>query len=113
MILVPMGKGGGGGQLYPDFVGKRAIFVGSGVGPASSSNTVGDPVSLAIPNYYIDAILDGASIDSLYYVQAFPSGTGPRQTINLYYFNKAGSQVTPGTNLSGSTFVISAFVGQY
>jgi hypothetical protein len=113
MILTAMGKGGNGGQMYPDFVGRRAIFVGSGTGPVSSSNTVGDPVSLAVPNWYIDAVLDGSSIDGLYYVQAFPTGTGPRQTINLFYFTKAGAPVTPGTNLSGSTFVISAFVGQY
>jgi hypothetical protein len=113
MILTAMGFGKNSGQMYPDFVGKRAIFVGSGPGPAVSSNTVGDPVSLQMPNYYIDAVLDGSSTDGLYYVQAFPTGIGPRQTINLFYFTKAGAQVTPGTNLSGSTFVISCFVGQY
>ena len=113
MILTAMGQGRAASAMYPDFVGKRAIFVGSGTGPVSSSNTVGDVVTLAIPNYYIDAILEGASTDGLYYVQSFPTGIGPRQPYNLFYYNKAGTQVTPGTNLSGSTFVISCFVGQF
>jgi len=113
MIITPMGKGGNGGQLYPDFVGKRAIFTGYGTGPVSSSNTVGDVLSVALPSYYVDAFLDGASIDGLYTVIGFPTAITPRSPINLFYYTKAGAQVTPGTNLSGSTFMISCFVGQY
>ena len=113
MILTAMGKGTGASALYPDFVGRRAIFVGSGTGPVSSSRTVGDTVSLALSNYYIDSILGGASTDGLYYIQAFPSQTGPRGTWNIFYFTNAGVQVANSTNLSGSTFVISAFVGQF
>jgi hypothetical protein len=112
MILTPMGKGTAASALYPDYVGRRSIFVGSGPGPAVSSRTVGDPVSLALSSWYIDSVLSGASIDGLYYIQAFPSQIGPRGTWNLFYFTAAGAQVTNATNLSGSTFVISAFVGR-
>jgi hypothetical protein len=113
MILTAMGRGTGASALYPDFVGRRAIFVGNGPGPAVSSQTVGDPVSLALSNYYIDSVLDGASTDGNYYLQAYPTATGPRQTWNVFYFTKAGVPVANGTNLSGSTFVISCFVGQF
>jgi hypothetical protein len=113
MILTAMGRGTAASALYPDFVGRRALFVGNGPGPAVSSRTVGDIVSLALPNYYIDAVLDGASTDGLYYIQAFPTAVGPRASWSVFYFTSAGAQVTNATNLSGSTFVISAIVGQF
>jgi len=69
-------------------------------------------VSLAIPNYYIDAVLYGSSTDGLYYVQATPTAIGPRNTWNLSYYAIANGAKQTG-NLSTSTFVVSAFVGQY
>ncbi|CAN5951053.1 unnamed protein product [Sphagnum jensenii] len=105
-----MGKGSAASALYPDFVGKRAIFVGSGTGPTNATNP--DPVSIAIPSYYVDSILSGASIDGLYYIQGFPTATGPRNTWNLVYYSASTGAKQTG-NLSGSTFVVSAFVGQF
>lgn len=110
MILTPMGKGTAASALYPDYVGRRAIFVGSGPGPTNS--TALDPVSLALSSWYIDAILDGASTDGLYYVQATPTQIGPRGTWNLSYYAVSNGAKQTG-NLSGSTFVVSAFVGRF
>lgn len=109
MILQAIGKGNFGGALYPEYIGRRAMYAGSGAGPVSAATP--DPVSLAISNYYIDAVTDGASIDGLYYVQAFPNGVGPRATWSLLYYNAAGGRFTG--NLSAETFVISAIVGQF
>jgi hypothetical protein len=109
MILTAIGKGANAGALYPDFVGRRAIFVGSGVGPTSASSL--DPVSLALSNYYIDSVLGGGSTDGLTYVEALPNGTGPRATWSLAYYNLDGTRNTG--NLSTKTFVVSAFVGQF
>lgn len=110
MILTPMGSGTAASALYPDFVGRRAIFVGSGKGPVSS--TALDPVSISIPNWYIDAVLGGSSTDGLYYVEATPTAIGPRNTWNLSYYAISNGAKQTG-NLSGSTFVVSAFIGQY
>lgn len=114
MILTAMGKGSGGGALYPDFVGRRALFVGNGTGPAVSSNTVGDPLTLNLMNYYIDAVLDGASTDGTTFLQAYPNSAGPRMTWTVFYYS-AAAPTAPlnGSNLSGKTFVVSAIVGQF
>ena len=109
MVLTAIGKGTSGGAIYPDFIGRRGIFVGSGAGPVSAATA--DPISLTLPNYYIDAVLDGASTDGTTSIQAFPNGVGPRATWSVLYYNTAGTQVTG--NLSTKTFVISALVGQF
>jgi hypothetical protein len=69
-------------------------------------------VSLSISGWYIDAVLDGASTDGLYYVQATPTAIGPRNTWNLSYYAIANGAKQSG-NLAGSTFVISAFIGHF
>lgn len=114
MILTAIGKGANAGALYPDFVGRRAIFVGSGVGPVLSSSTVGDPITLDLPSYYIDAILAGSSTDGTTFIQAFPNGVGPRATWSCFYYT-AATPTAPinATNLSTKTFVVAAFVGQF
>jgi hypothetical protein len=109
MILQAMGKGGGGGALYPEFIGRRGVFVGSGAGPTSAATA--DAVSVAVPNYYIDSVLGGASTDGNYYVVGFPNGVGPRATWSLLYYNTSGTRQTG--NLSGSTFVVTTMVGQF
>lgn len=113
MVLTAMGKGAGGGPLYPDFVGRRAIFVGSGVGPAAPSATVGDPITLALPSYYIDAVLQGSSIDGSTFLVAFPNAIGPRATWSCFYYSKATPTAPITTSLATTTFVVSAFVGQF
>ncbi len=111
MILTGIGNK----ALYPDFVGRRAIFVGSGTGPASYSQTTGDPVSLSLQNYYIDAIPGGVqSVSGTYWVQPRPAGTGVRQAWSLHWFVTAtGAEVAAAVNLSAESVQLGAFVGQF
>lgn len=92
MILTAIGKGTGGGPLYPDFAGRRAIFVGSGAGPASYVSGVGDLVTLSLPNYYIDVLLGGVtSVSGNFVVFGDPAGTGTRQSWYLRWFGASTS----------------------
>jgi hypothetical protein len=87
VILTAIGKGTGAGPLYPDFVGRRGLFVGSGSGPASYVAGTGDLVTLNLPSYYIDALIGGeVSISKNYVVYANPTGTGARQQWYLRWF---------------------------
>jgi hypothetical protein len=100
---------------YPDFVGKRATFVGFGTGPTSYSQTTGDVVSLPLPNYYIDAI-GGAplSVSGTYYVRAQPAGTGARQAWTLHwYVTSTNNEVAAAVNLSAEKIQIPGNCGQY
>ena len=79
MVLTSITKGGGG-PLYPDFIGRRATFVGSGTGPTSYVFGTGDLVTLNLPSYYIDALLGGVtSVSGKYVVYPNPAGIGARQ----------------------------------
>ena len=116
MILTALGFGKAAGQLYPDFVGKRATFVGTGTGPSAPTNSAAtaDVISLALPNYYIDAVLSGSSTDGTTFLIAFPYlSTGPRATWKAFYFTFGTAAPINGTDLSGKTFVVSALVGQF
>lgn len=116
MNLKALGFGSAAAQMYPDFVGRRAIFVGSGVGPTAPTNSAAtaDVISLALPNYYIDAVLSGASTDGTTFLIAFPYlATGPRATWKAFYFTYGTAAPINGTDLSSKTFVVSAFVGQF
>jgi hypothetical protein len=115
MNLTALGFGGAAAQLYPDFVGKRAIFVGTGAGPTAPTNVAAtaDVVTLALPNYYIDAILSGESTDGTTYMVAFPSSAAPRATWRAFYFTYGTAAPINAVDLSSKTFVVSAFVGQY
>jgi hypothetical protein len=105
---------------YPDFVGKRATFVGWGNGPASYNQTTGDVISLPQRNYYIDAVAGGVNSINLttgvmggFYVRAQSSGVGPRMTWALFWFTPAGLPVGNGVNLSGEQVQIGGNCGQY
>lgn len=99
---------------YPDFVGKRATFVGYGFGPASYNQTTGDIVTLPSPNYYIDAIPGGfQSISGNYSCRAQPSGVGARMTWALFWYTVAGSPVAAGFNLSAEQVQFGGFCGQF
>jgi hypothetical protein len=116
MILTALGFGAAAGQLYPDFVGKRAIFVGTGLGPVAPTNAAAtaDPISLALSNYYIDAVMSGASTDGTTFMIAFPyQSAGPRASWKAFYFTVGTAAPINGVDLSGKTFVVSAFVGQF
>jgi hypothetical protein len=113
MILTALGKGTGAGPLYPEFVGRRGLFVGIGTGPTAYVAGAADSVTLALPNYYIDALCGGVmSTDGSTYAIVGPSGSGTRQTWNLYYY-VASTGARASGNLSTMTFQIAAFVGQF
>jgi hypothetical protein len=101
--------------LYPDFVGRRQIFAGSGAGPASYT-TGGDTVTLSNPRLYIDIILSGGMLttDGTYYVFPIASGSGPRATWKLKWYAVGGTtEVAGGTNLSTKTLNVGGFCGQF
>lgn len=134
MILTAIGKGTGAGPLYPEFAGRRGLFVGSGTGPTSYVSGTGDLVTLNLPNYYIDALIGGeVSISKNYVVYADPTGTGARQQWYLRWFAATaaaaggGSVVTTrlgtaanyallaysGITNSGSTVITGGNIGSY
>jgi hypothetical protein len=110
---------------YPDFVGKRATFVGFGNGPASYTQFVpavapavgtgGDPVTVPLPNYYIDAIDgSGATASGTYYFRPVSLGVGPRQKWALiWYVTATNAQVAAAFNLSAEQVQIGGKCGQY
>jgi hypothetical protein len=100
---------------YPDFVGKRATFVGYGNGPASYSQTGGDVVQFPLPNYYIDCITSSVnSVSGTYFVRAQPAGTGARRTWGLYWYTaSSGAPVGNGVSLAAEQVQIGGFCGQY
>lgn len=119
MVLTAITKGGGG-PLYPDFIGRRAAFVGSGTGPVSYVLGTGDLVTLNLPNYYIDALLGGVtSVSGKYVVYPDPTGTGARQQWYLRWFialasaGTVGAEAANATNLSGESVQLGALVGQF
>jgi hypothetical protein len=120
MVLTAIVKGSGAGPLYPDFIGRRATFVGYGTGPASYVSGTGDLVTLPLPSYYIDALLGGVtSVSGKYLVYPAPAGTGARQQWYLRWFyalasaGTVGTEVTSTTNLSGESVQLGALVGQF
>lgn len=110
---------------YPDFIGKRAVFVGFGTGPASytqvtaatapAAATGGDTLILPLPNYYIDAVESGTlTVSGTYYVRAVSSGTGARRTWALMWFvTSTNAQVAAAVNLSSESIQIGGHLGQY
>ncbi len=106
---------------YPDLIGKRSAFCGSGPGPASYVNTgtaktSGDPVSIQAYQYYIDSITSGgtASVSGTYFYIVQPSGPAARRTWVLRYFvASTAAEVANGVNLSAETFIVSGLGGTY
>ena len=132
MILTAIGRNTGASALYPEFAGRRGLFVGSGSGPVSYVAGTGDPVTLALPNYYIDALVGGVeSVSKNYVVYAGPTAIGTRQPWYLRWFlasaSGGGSVVTTrlgsaanyamlaysGITNTGNTVVTGGNIGSY
>jgi hypothetical protein len=111
---------------YPDFVGKRATFVGYGNGPASytqftaatapAAGAGGDPLTFPLPNYYIDSVDSNGqtTVSGTYYIRAVSSGVGPRQRWTLIWIVAAtNAQAGAAANLSAEQIQIGGKCGQY
>lgn len=104
--------------LYPDFVGRRQIFAGTGTGPAVYSRVTGDVVTLSNPRLYIDSISSGGTLttDGTLYVLVQPiGGGGPRQSWCLRWYTANGTtELTTGsTAAAGKTLAVAGFCGQF
>jgi hypothetical protein len=104
-------------QGYPDFVGKRQIFAGSGTGPVLYNATTGDVLTLSNPRLYIDAVFGGIqTVGGTYILYPRISAVGERQTWSLHWYVAAtGAEVTTvsATNLSAVQVQLGGFCGQY
>lgn len=99
---------------YPDKIGRRQAFCGTGTGPTSYSQTTKDPLSIPTFQNYIDVVHGGISVSGTYTVQALPSGPGPRATWKLRWVVFAtGAEVANGVNLSAETVILGGYGGQW
>lgn len=101
---------------YPDVVGRRAIWSGSGSGPTSySGGTSGGDSITGLPfQFYIDSIFSAVSVSGTYLVVAQRSAVGARATFKLRWFTMSGmTEVTNATNLSAEKVNLSGFGGKY
>lgn len=99
---------------YPDYVGKRFIYSGFGVGPKSYSQTTGDAIQLPRSQNYIDTLQGSISISGTYEAIGQPKTKGNRPTwIIRYYVVSTGAEVANAVDLSAETFNVSGFGGVY
>ena len=99
---------------YPDKIGRRFAFAGSGVGPTSYSQTTKDVVTLPGFQNYIDVIHGGITVSGTYTVQALPASGNARSAWKLRWVVFAtGAEVNNGTNLSGETVVLGGLGGLF
>jgi hypothetical protein len=99
---------------YPDLIGRRAAFVGYGIGPAVYNSTTGDVIS--IPGKYIDIVLEVPQDPTgAYYAVARPSFAGPRASWALHYYSTSSATelANNSTALAALNFVVSGFYGEY
>ena len=116
MQLTALKTPGSIGGLYPDFVGKRSLFVGTGTGPASYA-TSGDPVTASVTPFYFDLLFGGVyDTTGVYVAFSFVKATGTRQQWYLRYFAESDgalTEVSADTNLSAIVFQLGGIGGQF
>ena len=102
---------------YPDRVGKRCTWCGTGPGPKSyvGGNSPTDQVLVGPFQFQIDSVTDvSISSTGTHYAVAQPSVAGIRATWNLRYFITAtGVEVANAVDLSAESFIVSGFGGTY
>ena len=100
---------------YTDLIGRRQAFCGYGSGPASYSQTTGDPLSLTAYERYFDIVNDTPQDPTgTYYAVARPSAVGARATWSLHWFVvSTGAEVANTTNLSSYSLQVGGFMGEY
>lgn len=101
---------------YPDLIGRRQAFCGTGTGPAIYNATTGDPV--IVPGYerYIDIVLEVPQDPTgAFYAVARPTLAGARASWALHYFIASTSVevANNSTSLAAINFVVAGFMGEY
>lgn len=114
MVITALGQGTAASALYPEYVGRRGIFVGTASGPALYNPTTGDPVTLAQNPYYIDAFAGSATtVSGTYIVRFHPTGTGTRQQWIARWYLTAGGAEAGAIALGAEKIQVGLFGGQY
>lgn len=103
---------------YPDYVGKRFVFVGFGNGPASyvqiTNTGGGDPIVLPRYDNYIDFIGGAESVSRTYLLRMVPVAVGNRPTFRIQWVViSTGVEVAAGVNLSAEQAQLAGFGGVY
>jgi hypothetical protein len=100
---------------YPDRVGKRSIWAGTGVGPKSYTGGSAPTDALVIPvfQFYVDSVTEvSISVSGTYYCIAQPDSANIRANWKLRYFTATtGAEVGNATDLSAEKFILSGFGG--
>lgn len=101
--------------LYPDFVGKRSLFVGVGTGPATYTTGTGDPVTLNINPFYVDQIAGGVLDTTGTYIATFYlKTTGVRQQwYARYNVASTGAEYAGGAALKNLVWQVGGIGGQF
>ena len=72
---------------YPNWIGNRQVFVGTGYGPASYNQTTGDLLSVSFTPFNIDAVLGVAvTTDNTYIGIPVPVAVGNAQGWTIFWF---------------------------
>jgi hypothetical protein len=103
---------------YPDYVGKRFVFVAYGSGPASyvqvTATGGGDPLVLPVYGAYLDFVGGATSVSRTYTLRPVPVAVGNRPSYRLQWIVVAtGLEVAGGVNLSAESAQIGGFGGVY
>ena len=99
---------------YPDNIGRRKAFVGSGAGPTSYSQTTKDVLNMPLFGNYFDVVTGAATVSGTYIVRPIPSAASARATWKLTWVVVAtGAEVANGIDLSAERVLLSGFMGQY
>lgn len=99
---------------YPDRVGKRFLFAGSGAGPSSYNQTTKDVVTLNQFNNYIDVLHGATTVSGTFIVRAIPTIAALRATWKLTWVVVAtGAEVANGVDLSAERVILGGSGGMY
>jgi hypothetical protein len=84
-------------------VGQRVIYVLTGTGPTSYSQTTGDVITPP-SGFYIDYAAASSTVSKTYSLRAIPSAGGSRATWQFkWYVISTGAEVANAVNLSAET----------
>ncbi len=96
---------------YPNWIGNRQVYVGTGTGPAVYNQTTGDIISVAFTPFFVDGVLGVAITADLKYIgMPFPVTLGKGGSWALQWFNFiASAGATPAwTQLANNSTALAS-----